>query len=63
MRSKSVSLSPGILNDELEKVLELVMSWQFGEWDELHGGYDSWKKNWTKDQFELLVNQYPLLDA
>jgi hypothetical protein len=58
--SQSLPRTPKVLDSELEKTLSLITSWQFGEWDESHGGNDSWKTNWTKQQFELLLEQYPI---
>jgi hypothetical protein len=62
-KSKSVSREPEALTRELEECLKLVVSWQFGTWDEHCGGYDSWKKTWTKQQFDALLDSYPTLKA
>lgn len=45
----------------LESSLRLIVSWQFGQWDDHFSGYDSWKKTWTKKQFEALSDDYPEL--
>jgi len=50
-----------ILNAELEKCLRMLLSWEFGSWDEEYGGNNEWSRNWTRDQFDALVEQYPTL--
>jgi hypothetical protein len=51
------------LSIALESSLRLVVSWQFGQWDDQYGGFDSWKQGCTKEQFEALSNDYPVLDS
>jgi hypothetical protein len=48
------------LGEELEACLHVVLAWDVGHWDECHGGYGMWQKQWTKEQFEALLNEYPV---
>lgn len=50
------------LADVLESTLQTVAAWQFGSWDEIHGGYGhTWRSTWTQEQFEALERKFPEL--
>jgi hypothetical protein len=59
-RKDHLPANPDILSEELERCLALVLSWVFGNWDEVHSGNKTWKKNWTREQFLGLVERYPI---
>jgi hypothetical protein len=61
LKSQHLDLDPQVLSSEMEKYVRIVLSWQFGTWDERVGGNDSWLKSWSKQQFEALLDGYPII--
>lgn len=57
-RGKAFSPDSQLLTQELEKALALILSWQFGTWDEHHSGMKQWRQ-FTKEQFEAHLGHYP----
>jgi len=50
------------VDELLETSLSEILTWNYGDWDSVHDGYESsWHKHWTKDQFKALDNDYPVL--
>ena len=46
----------------LESALGNILSWKFGDWDNVHDGYESsWHGTFTKKQFEAQDQAYPVL--
>jgi len=64
---KTKEHAPFSVNDaqvatELESALTNILNWKFGDWDDVHGGYESsWHSTCTKTQFNALDEQYPVL--
>jgi hypothetical protein len=56
---RSLTLESPDIADELEACLYRILSWEFGTWDGCHSGY-TWGKTWTKEQFEALLDDYPI---
>jgi hypothetical protein len=50
------------LTSVLEETLTRILIWKEGEWDNRHGGYQEiWHKTWTREVFEAMINNYPLV--
>ena len=48
--------------DLLEETLTTIVAWPLDSWTDVTTGLgDSWNKSFTKEQFELQVNDYPTL--
>ena len=61
-RSEILPLDSIKLEDLLEETLTTVVAWPLGSWTDIATGLgDSWKRSFTKEQFELLVYDYPKL--
>lgn len=61
-RSEILSVESIKLEDLLEETLTTVVAWPLNSWtDTARGLGDSWKRNFTREQFELQVNDYPSL--
>ncbi len=43
----------------LDQSLASVLAWEFGSWEE-HWDNHSWGRQWTKQQFEELLDMYPV---
>ncbi len=43
----------------IEHALTELLSWRFGDWHKHYTGYTSWRKTWTKEQFQRLPAEYP----
>ena len=51
---------PGPIIHEMERGLQLVLSWKTGQWSKIYRGYDAWKTTWSKDEFVRISEQYPV---
>ncbi len=61
-QSEILSVDSIKLEDLLEKILTTVVAWPLNSWTDVTTGLgDSWKRSFTKEQFELHVYDYPSL--
>jgi hypothetical protein len=60
MRKEHAPAQAEVMGQELERTLPVVLSWQPGSWDEVHGGNKVWQKTWTRDEFLRLSEKYPI---
>jgi hypothetical protein len=58
--------TPGIIKNRPEDLapalragLEEILGWQEGNWDDIVKGYQEWSRA-TKEQFEGMINDYPI---
>ena len=61
-QSEILTLDSIKLEDLLEETLTTVVAWPRDSWTDITSGLgDSWKRHFTKEQFELQINDYPKL--
>lgn len=61
-RSEIRTLDSTEMADVLEETLRKTVSWPLNSWTDVSTGLgESWKRSFTKEQFELQVDNYPNL--
>ncbi len=60
LQTEPLETATPVLQHALETTLDTVVSWEFGAWDSVHGGYeDIWHRTWTKSAFASMDLDYP----
>lgn len=61
-QSEILTVDPSEMADLLEETLTKTVSWPLNSWSDVTTGLgDSWKRIFTKEQFERQVDNYPSL--
>ena len=61
-RSETLTVEANKLADLLEVTLSTIVDWPLDSWTDVNTEFgDSWKRNFTREEFELESENYPRL--